>query len=160
MECGEVGGGGFVVAGGQATPLLELVDAAFDGVALPVSLAVEGWRAPPEPAPPLAVRGLVRGLRDDCSDSAPSQVAADRPRGVGLVGQDRVGGDSGPADRSGHSYPVHDLLECRCVTCLAQREDDGEGPAAAVGGEVNLRGQSAAGPSEGMVVRLAGRSPF
>ncbi len=42
----------------------------------------------------------------------------------------------------------------------AGRENEGERSAAAVRGEVDLGGQSAAGPSEGMVVRLAGRGPF
>jgi DNA-binding transcriptional LysR family regulator len=42
----------------------------------------------------------------------------------------------------------------------AGREYEGERPAAAVRGEVDLGGQSAAGASEGMVVRLADRGPF
>ncbi|MGW5422187.1 hypothetical protein [Streptomyces sp. NPDC003943] len=37
---------------------------------------------------------------------------------------------------------------------------EGERPASAVRGEVDLRSQAAAGPSEGMIVRLAGRDPF
>ncbi|WP_222436435.1 hypothetical protein [Streptomyces sp. T12] len=44
MKSGEVDGGGLVVAGGEAAPLLELVDAAFYDVALLAGLAVEGER--------------------------------------------------------------------------------------------------------------------
>lgn len=95
MESGQADGGGLVISGGQAAPLLELVDAPLDGVALFVGVAVEGRR---------------------------------RKRGR--------------------------------VTSLAGREDGCQGAAVAVGGEVDLGSQSAPGPSEGMVVRLAGLSPF
>lgn len=47
MGSGEVDGGVLVVASGQATPLLELVDAPLNGVPLLASLTVEGWRAAP-----------------------------------------------------------------------------------------------------------------
>jgi hypothetical protein len=43
VESGQVDGGGLLVAGGDAAPLLEAVDAPLDCVALPVRLAVEGW---------------------------------------------------------------------------------------------------------------------
>lgn len=42
MESGKVDGGGLVVSSGQTAPLLELVDASLNGVALLVRLAVEG----------------------------------------------------------------------------------------------------------------------
>jgi hypothetical protein len=47
-----------------------------------------------------------------------------------------------------------------CVTCLARREDERERAAVASCGEVDLRGQFAAEPAEGMVVRLARRGSF
>ncbi|WP_445032685.1 hypothetical protein [Streptomyces sp. SAS_275] len=62
MERGEVDGGGLVVASGQATPLLELVAAALDGVLLSLGVAVEGRRAAAESVEPLAVGGI--GDRD------------------------------------------------------------------------------------------------
>jgi len=77
VESGLEDGGGLLVAGGQATPVLQAVDAAFDGVALLVGLAVEGGRAASEPAFALAVGDLVGGLRDHRPDSAPAQVLAD-----------------------------------------------------------------------------------
>ena len=118
--------------------------------------SADGRRA----AEPFAVRGLVGRLRNHPSDAAPTEIVADRPGRVRLVGQDRLRRGPGPADRPRHPPASHDLGECGCVTGLARREDEGEGPAAAVGGEVDLCGQSAAGPSDGMVVRLAGRGPF
>lgn len=42
VESREVDGGGLVVSGGEATPLLELVDAPLDSVALTVGIAIEG----------------------------------------------------------------------------------------------------------------------
>jgi hypothetical protein len=66
--------------------LLELVDAAFDGVALLVGLAVEGsW---PAAAAALAesVAALVSWDRDDGTDGAFAQVFTDGARGVGLMG--------------------------------------------------------------------------
>jgi hypothetical protein len=58
VESGEVDGCGLVVSGGEAAPVLDAVDASFDGVALLVGRAVEGgWSAAPAAAPP-AVGGL------------------------------------------------------------------------------------------------------
>ncbi len=160
MESSEVDGRGLVVSGGQAAPLLEFVDAPLDGVPLVVGLAIEGRRAAPEAAQPPTVRGLVGWLRDHRPDPASSQVAADRSGGVRLIGQDGVRRCPGPAGRPGYWQPGHDLGECGCITGLAWGDDERERAAAAVRGEVDLRGQSAAGASEGMVGRLAGRGPF
>ena len=46
-ESGEVGARGLVEAGGDGSPLLELVEAAFDDVAALVGLGVEGAGRPP-----------------------------------------------------------------------------------------------------------------
>jgi hypothetical protein len=62
--------GGFVVSGGDASPGLELVDQAFDGVPL---LVVGGVVADRRTAPGvllLPVGGLVLLLRDHCLDVA------------------------------------------------------------------------------------------
>lgn len=46
MEPGEVNLGGLLVAGGDAPPLLEAIDASLDGVPLLVSVSVKhGWSA-------------------------------------------------------------------------------------------------------------------
>lgn len=91
MECGLVGDGEFVGSCGQTTPLLEAVDAPFDGVALLVCLAVEAGRSAAESASPQAVTELVGRLRDDCTDAPASQVAADGAGGVRAVGQNGQG---------------------------------------------------------------------
>lgn len=160
MESREVDGGGLVVSGGQAAPLLELVDAALDGVAPLVGLTVERRRAAPEAAQPLAIGDLVGGLRDHRPDPAPTEMGANRAGRVRLVREDYVGCRPGSADRSRNPNPCHDLCEFGCVTGLARSNDERERSAAAVGREVDLRGQAAAGASDGVIVRLADWSPF
>jgi hypothetical protein len=76
-ECGLVGDGEFAGSGGQAAPLLEAGDAAFDGVPLFVGLAVEAGRATAVTASPLAVADLVGRLRDDRADSPAPQRGPD-----------------------------------------------------------------------------------
>src|SRR6476620_7071141 len=82
---GSVDGGEFVVAGGQAAPLFEVAEPAFDEVALSVVDGVEGWRSPASCAAAFAVPDLIVGLGDDCGDASFAQMSADRARGVGLV---------------------------------------------------------------------------
>jgi hypothetical protein len=62
---------------GQAAPLLELVDAAFDGVALLVGVAVESWWPAASAALAKSVTALVRWDGDDRPDAAFAQVLAD-----------------------------------------------------------------------------------
>jgi hypothetical protein len=65
---------------------LELVDRAFDNVALLIDLAVEpGW-PPAGAASPQPVLLLVRGFGDGGLDPAFAQVGADPAAGVGLAG--------------------------------------------------------------------------
>ena len=47
VECGQIDGRGLLVAGGDASPLLQAVDAALDRIALPLNLPVEGRCLPP-----------------------------------------------------------------------------------------------------------------
>lgn len=54
----------------------------------------------------------------------------------------------------------HDAGEGGCVARLSCGEDEGQGPAVAVGAGTELRGQSAPGPADGMVVPFAGRGPL
>lgn len=62
MECSLICDGEFVGSHGQSAPLLEAVDAAFDGVALLVCLSVEGGWPAAESAASLAMADLVGGL--------------------------------------------------------------------------------------------------
>src|SRR3954454_22104903 len=87
----------FVVAGGYRPVGFELVDGAFDDVALLVGLAVEpGW-PPARAAPAEPVVLLVGGFGDGGLDPAFAQVGADPAAGVGLVAQHPAGSGSGPA---------------------------------------------------------------
>lgn len=160
MKCGLVGDGELVCSGGQATPLLEVIDAPLDGVALFVGLAVEAWRAATSAASPQAVADLVARLRDDCADSPASQVAADGAGRVGAVGQHGHRPGPWPArSASRHTDAGHHRLESGCVTGLACSDGEGQRPGTAVRGQVDLGTQAAAGASKGVIGGLidAGR---
>lgn len=159
-DAAEEGQGVFVVPGGDAAPLLEAVDAPLDGVALLVCLAVEGRRSAARLSalPPVGL--LIGAFRNHRADATSAQVVADRAGGVRLVAQDQVRPGAGPSKRAGNAQAGHDVREGGCVTGLAGGEDERQWSAPAVGREVDLRGQSAAGPADGVIARLAGRSPF
>jgi len=57
--------------------MLQAVDAAFDGVALLVCLAVEGGRPATQAAPPQAVAALIGRNGDDRLYAAPPEVFTD-----------------------------------------------------------------------------------
>jgi hypothetical protein len=135
----------------------EAVDAPLDGVPLLVDLAVEAGRTATEPASPQAVADLVGRLRDDRTDTPAPQVAADGAGGIRAVGQNGQGPGPRPARTSvGHADAGHHRLEGGCVTCLARGDGEGERPCAAVGGQVDLGAQPAAGAAERVIGGLAG----
>lgn len=82
-----VGLGGLVVAGRDAAPLLEAVEAPFHDVATLVELLVEGRRAPASAAAPEPVADLVGPLGNGVSDAVPPQPGAYRAGAVALVAQ-------------------------------------------------------------------------
>src|SRR5215207_6777344 len=139
----------FVVAGGHRPVGLELVDGAFDDVALLVDLGVEpGWpttrTAPPEP-----VLLLVRGFGDGGLDPALPQVGADPAAGVGLVAQHPAGSGPWPAGSSAADPdPGHHRPKPQAVVPLPGTGDPRDRPAPPVGGQVNLARQPAAGPAD------------
>jgi hypothetical protein len=69
-DAAEVGQGVLVVAGGDATPLLESVEAAFDGVAQCVERGVERGRSPTVGSFGLTSSDLVGSFRNGVFDSA------------------------------------------------------------------------------------------
>jgi hypothetical protein len=77
VESGQVDRGCPLLAGGDAAPLLEAIDAPLDGVALLVCLTVEGGRPAALAAATLPVALLVRRDGNDCADAALAQVVAD-----------------------------------------------------------------------------------
>ena len=70
MESGQVDGCGLLVAGGDPTPLFQVVDAPLDGVALLLGLAIVGLRPASPVAPSQPVASLVLRDRDHRSDAA------------------------------------------------------------------------------------------
>lgn len=82
------------------------------------------------------------------------------PTRVGLAGQDHVRGGPGPAVGRGTRNWAMTSGNAGASPAWPGVRAKGERAAAAVRGEVDPRGQTAAGPSEGMVVRLADRDPF
>lgn len=70
VESGQVDRGCLLVAGGDAAPLLEAVDAPLDGVALLVGLAVEAWRPAAPAASTQPVATLICRDRDCRPDAA------------------------------------------------------------------------------------------
>ncbi|BDM74787.1 hypothetical protein HEK616_82740 (plasmid) [Streptomyces nigrescens] len=160
MESGEVDGCGLLVAGGDSSPLLEAVDAPFDGVALPLGLAVESRRPAALAATSQSVSALVGRNRDHRPDAAFAQVVTDGAGGVRLVRQDHVRPGPRPSAAAGNAQAGHHVRESGCVTSLSGGENEREGPAAGICDEMNLRAQPAAGPAYGMVGRFSGWGPF
>lgn len=78
MECGLVSDGELVCSHGEAAPLLEPVDAAFDRVALLVRFGVEGGRSASGAASSQTVADLVGRLGDDSANAASAEVSPDR----------------------------------------------------------------------------------
>src|SRR5918995_3434561 len=86
-DSAEVGQGVLVVASGNAAPVLEAVEAAFDGVALPVGGDVEtGW-SPATWSLGLASLNLVAALGNSVWDLRPAQPGTRRVVRVRLVTQ-------------------------------------------------------------------------
>lgn len=120
MERGLVGDGELVRPHCEAAPLLESGDAPLDGIALLVCLGVEAGRAASGAASTPTVADLVGGLRDDRTDAASPEVAADRAGGVGAIRKDDRRAVSWPAASAPRDPDSsHDRLERRRVTGLA-----------------------------------------
>lgn len=93
--------GEFVVSGGEAAPLFEVVEGVLDDVAVAVVDGVElGW-SPAGAAAFLAVPDLVGGLRDRGLDAAGGQHFPDRAGGVRLVSAEPFRGRSRTAGSLG-----------------------------------------------------------
>src|SRR3954449_3010445 len=145
----------FVVAGGHRPVGFELVDGAFDDVALLVGFGVEHRWPPALAAAAEPVLLLIRGFGDGGLDPASAQVGADPAAGVGLVAQHPAGSGPWPAgsvaadpDR-GHHRP-----EPEAVVPLPGTGHPRDRPTPPVGGQVNLARQPAAGPADGFPARL------
>src|SRR5215203_2218284 len=145
----------FVVAGGHRPVGLELVDGAFDDVALLVDLGVEAGWPPTRTAPPEPVLLLVGRFGDGGLDPALPQVGADPAAGVGLIAQHPAGSGPWPAGSSAaDSDRGHHRPKPQAVVPLSGAGDPRDRPAPSVGGQVNLAGQPSAGPADRFPARL------
>lgn len=92
---------------------------------------------------------LVDTFGDDVLDAASPQVAAVRPRRVGLVRQDLIGSGTRSANSgSRHRNLLEHPLELGPVTVVSGCQDEGEGPTSSLGDEVDFGGESSAGTSQ------------
>lgn len=112
-----VGLGGLVVAGGDASPLLQAVEASFDRVALLVEVLVEGRRASAAAAAAEPVADLVGPLGDGVADAVPSQPGADGLGAVALVAQHVDGPCTGPT-RVGRGTRIASITAVNWVQSL------------------------------------------
>jgi hypothetical protein len=137
----------------QTTPLLQAVDAPFDGVALLVCLRIETWRPASGSPSPQAVSDLAGRLRDDGANAPPSEMAADRAGRIRAVREDGLRPSPGPAESApGDADPGHDGLECRSIARLTSGDVEGQRPCPVVAGQMYLRTQAATRTSECVVV--------
>src|SRR6266567_2143573 len=83
----EVGGGVLVVAGGDSAPLFEPAEAALNGVAVLVDLAVERGRPPTRRSLGLAAFDLIATFGDRVGDLLGPQVRSGAGMGIRLVRQ-------------------------------------------------------------------------
>lgn len=128
LHCGEKISGEFVIARGDGTEVLELVEEAFDKVAFAVERKIA------------LSRGFAIGLgRDDRSDSSLGEGIDERVGVVGLV-----------ADQCIWIGVVDQWLGTSQIMSLAWREHQRDGIAQGVHEGVNFGGQSAARSADGL----------
>jgi hypothetical protein len=89
---------------------------------------------------------LIGGFRDGRSDTASTKAGPDGTAGVRLVRQDLAGtGTRTTEAASQDTDAVHDRVEHDRVVALAGGNHPSHGPTPAIRGEMDLRGQPAAG---------------
>ncbi len=141
--------GGLVVAGRDAAPLLEPVEAPFHYVAPLVELLVEAWRASAPAAAPEPVADLVGPLGDGMADAATPEPGSYRAGAVALVAQHVSRPHPGPPrPGAGHPDRFHHGGELRAVVGVPARESEGERTPESVTGQVNPAGQATPRASE------------
>src|SRR5665647_739803 len=155
-EGGRQAQGGVVVAGGlvgahrDAAPVLEPVEAAFDDVAALVAVALVVVPDDGSAGPATSVGDLVVAFGDRRGDATSSKPGPVRLGRVSLVGDDPVracAGPAGPGDPDAGQGGDHHGR----VVDVAAGQDHGQRSALAVGGQVNLAGQTTTGPPDRMI---------
>lgn len=128
----------FVVAGGDAAPLLQARESSFDDVAVSIVVMVVTNGATAAGASAQAVSDLVCGLRNDGLDAAVAQVLTDRSGRVGLVASDAIGSGSRATDCSRNAKLLQQRDQHRRVPGLAGSHGDHQGQSVAVDEVVEL----------------------
>jgi hypothetical protein len=147
--------GVLVVAGGQATPLLEQVEGPLDDVSPLVGLSVELWRTPTAGATTLPARLLVGRFGDHDPDPTPAQHRPVAARGVCPVSEHGVWRRLRLAhSEPGHTYVGRHDLQRSSVVRLAWRDDDGERPAPTVDSVTDLARQPTTRPADSVTRRF------
>ncbi|GLC62629.1 hypothetical protein PLESTB_001921000 [Pleodorina starrii] len=147
-----------VVAGREASPLLENVEGPLDDVAALVVLGIEGRGSTTLRAPAFPVAGLVSGLGDHCGDPSGSQMRADGSRGVGLVRPQPPGPGPGPPwSVAGHPQVGHQMREHRGVPGLPRAQEHHQRTSGAVDQGVDLAREPTAGAAYRVISRLVGQ---
>ena len=132
-----------VEADGQPAPLLDLVDAAFHRLALPVEIGVMADRAAAARAALLAVGCLVAFLGDDGHNAALAQVEVIGAGGVCLIGGHRGRASTRAPHAQADLDPGQHGAKLRTVAGLPRGQDEGQRTASPVGRQMDLAGQSA-----------------
>src|SRR5690242_7894880 len=139
---GDVVDGQLIVTGRQRPTPLEPTHHAFDDVAAPVRLSVEGL-----------VARLILACGDYRLDMVPSQPVTHPGETVGLIG----GGTLRPtfaSSRTWSSRPVHDLLEALDLMPLPRSHPHGQEDAPAVTDQMRLSAETALRASQRMPLGL------
>lgn len=146
----------FVIARRDGPVGLEFIDGAFDRVALFVPLLVEAGRPAAMRTPARAGYLVILLFRDDVADAASSQVGTDGAVAVRLVRAEAVRASARAAEPgAGHANLVHDRFELSAVRPLSGGDCEGQRAAAAIGAQVDLGGEPAAGAAQTLARRTA-----
>lgn len=121
-------GGALLVAGGNATVLLEAVDEPLDAVSLAVTRAVKG-----------SASSFRTQARDRHPNPTAMKVGSTIPAGVALVADDTIGPNPGPASSWAFDGSLlHERGEVDGFVAMAGPDDRNHGPAVALCSEVDL----------------------
>ena len=135
--------------------MLDGVDPAFDDVAALVIGGVEGRWSATVGAASLAVDNLVGRLGDDRGDTAGTQMAADRTRGIRLVPTEPLRAGAGTtATTAGHPQMGHQHRQHRRVTGLTRSDQDHQRQTGTINEWMDLGAQTASGAAYSMISRL------
>lgn len=128
MKHGQITGSELIVAGGNASKLLQAIDQALHTIALAICFTVEGTGV-----------GLVRAVRDGVANAASSQEVAHGWEAVTFVSHDPLRAFPRTSTSSSFHHPLgQQLLKgCKFVAFTAG-QDEGDGLALPLGPDMDL----------------------